>query len=182
MWRDCREIKGDLSVLCANSGALVFRWSSRVVTRVPWRRKLTGNDRRVVWIIVCLNRHVSDYVSLSISFSFSLYAFEILIFGMFVRYRPISFHKVLICATTVAWIRYRGKRTSRMSAIRENGSVNEYVGIERAFSARENGSAGVVLHSATLKEKQVSSNSLPTKLFHRTNLSHLFFFHSFIQR
>lgn len=69
-----------------------------------------------------------------------------------------------------------------MSAIRENGSVNEYVGIERAFSARENGSAGVVLHSATLNEKQVSSNSLPTKLFHRTNLSHLFFFHSFIQR
>lgn len=59
-----------------------------------------------------------------------------------------------------------------------------YIRIERTlfFKRGKRKCAGIVLHSATLNGKQVSSNSLPTKLFYRTNLSYLFFFHSFIQR
>lgn len=74
-----------------------------------------------------------------------------------------------------------GKCTWRMSAIRENGSCQRDIRIEPTFSAGEAEARGVVLHSAALNGKQVSSNSLPTKLFYQTNLSYLFFFHSFMQ-
>lgn len=68
-----------------------------------------------------------------------------------------------------------------MSAIRENGSCQTGHSYRANFFRGGSGSAGVVLHSAALNGKQVSSNSLPTKLFYQTNLSYLFFFHSFMQ-